>query len=54
MKKYLGYLRDTNLELKKVLTYANMPQSQIPTAHAGVNSVLKSAVCADAAPNHFS
>jgi len=38
MKNYLGYLRHTNLELKKVLTYANLPESQTPTAHAGVNS----------------
>lgn len=47
----------TNLELKKELTYANLPESQITAAHAGVNSVLMSAVCAAAAaaaPNHFS
>jgi hypothetical protein len=52
-KKCLSYLGHTNLELTKILTYANLPESQMPTTHAGVNSVLKSAVCA-AAPNHFS
>jgi hypothetical protein len=52
MKKCLSYLGHTNLELTKVLTYTNLPESQMPTTH----SVLKSAVCgaAAAAPNHFS